>query len=77
MPTAQGLALSTIWGDLLWVDGGWPGCCHEQELVELAGLGAVLDATGVVSLLDRGFRGLAKVREYWHVPVGTGGPGSG
>ena len=26
--TAQGLAVSTIWGDLLWVDGGWPGCCH-------------------------------------------------
>src|SRR6266542_4526216 len=21
--TAQGLALSTVWGDLLWVDGGW------------------------------------------------------
>src|SRR6266487_3231146 len=24
--TAQGLAISTIWGDLLWCDGGWPGC---------------------------------------------------
>jgi hypothetical protein len=23
--TAQGLAVSTIWGDLLWMDGGWPG----------------------------------------------------
>jgi len=23
--TTQGLAISTIWGDLLWVDGGWPG----------------------------------------------------
>jgi hypothetical protein len=22
--TAQGLAVSTVWGDLLWVDGGWP-----------------------------------------------------
>ena len=22
--TAQGLAVSTIWGDLLWCDGGWP-----------------------------------------------------
>src|SRR6266536_5801568 len=52
--TAQGLALSTIWGDLLWCDGGWPGSCHEQELVELAGLGEVLDAAGVASLLDRG-----------------------
>jgi hypothetical protein len=23
--TAQGLAVSTIWGDLLWMDGGWAG----------------------------------------------------
>jgi hypothetical protein len=30
--TAQGVAVSTIWGDLLWVDGGWPGSCHEHEL---------------------------------------------
>jgi hypothetical protein len=36
--TAQGLALSTIHGDLLWCDGGWPGSCHEHELIELAGL---------------------------------------
>jgi len=68
--TAQGLALSTIWGDLLWCDGGWPGSCHEQELVELAGLGEVLDAAGVASLLDRGFRGMAKTRAHWHAPVG-------
>jgi hypothetical protein len=27
--TAQGLAVSSIWGDLLWCDGGWPGSCHE------------------------------------------------
>jgi hypothetical protein len=68
--TAQGLALSTIWGDLLWVDGGWPGSCHEHELLELSGLGEVLDATGVASILDRGFRGMAKPREHWHAPVG-------
>jgi hypothetical protein len=36
--TAQGLALSTIHGDLLWSDGGWPDSCHEHELVALAGL---------------------------------------
>ena len=36
--TAQGLALSTVWGDLLWCDGGWPGSCHEQELLALSGL---------------------------------------
>jgi DDE superfamily endonuclease len=68
--TAQGLAVSTIHGDLLWCDGGWPGSCHEQELIELSGLGNVLDADGVVTLLDRGFRGMAKRREHWHMPVG-------
>jgi DDE superfamily endonuclease len=68
--TAQGVAVSTIHGDLLWCDGGWPGSCHEQELLQLAGLDQLLDATGVASLLDRGFRGLAKAREHWHAPVG-------
>jgi DDE superfamily endonuclease len=33
--TAQGLAVSTIWGDLLWVDGGWPGSCHQHERITL------------------------------------------
>jgi hypothetical protein len=68
--SAQGLALSTIHGDLLWVDGGWPGSCHEHELLGLSGLGEVLDDVEVASLLDRGFRGLAKAREHWHAPVG-------
>jgi DDE superfamily endonuclease len=68
--TAQGLAVSTIHGDLLWVDGGWPGSCHEHELIQLAGLDQVLDGVQVVSLLDRGFRGMAKGREHWHAPVG-------
>ena len=68
--TAQGLAVSTIWGDLLWVDGGWPGSCHEQELIALAGLDDALDQVEVASLVDRGFRGMAKVRQHWHAPVG-------
>ncbi len=68
--TAQGLAVSTIWGDLLWCDGGWPGSCHEHELVRLSGLDEVLDATSVASLLDRGFRGMAKDREHWWAPIG-------
>ncbi len=68
--TAQGLVLSTIHGDLLWCDGGWPGSCHEHELVALSGLDGVLDNVAVVSLLDRGFRGMAKRREHWHAPVG-------
>jgi hypothetical protein len=68
--TAQGLALSTIHGDLLWLDGGWPDSCHEHELLELSGLGEVLDGVEVTSLLDRGFRGMGKLREHWHAPVG-------
>ena len=69
--TAQGVAVSTIHWDLLWCDGGWPGSCHEHELLQLSGLDQVLDATGVGCLLDRGFRGLAKAREHWHTPIGT------
>jgi DDE superfamily endonuclease len=68
--TAQGLAISTIHGDLLWCDGGWPGSCHEHELIQLAGLEGALDEVEVASLLDRGFRGMAKGREHWHAPVG-------
>jgi hypothetical protein len=68
--TAQGLAVSTIHGDLLWVDGGWPGSCHEQQLIILAGLEDVLDQVEVASLLDRGFRGMAKTRAHWHAPAG-------
>jgi hypothetical protein len=36
----------------------------------LAGLEAVLGGVEVASLLDRGFRGMAKGREHWHAPVG-------
>ena len=68
--TAQGVAVSTIHGDLLWCDGGWPGSCHEQELLALSGVGGVLDAAAVATIIDRGFRGLAKAREHWHAPVG-------
>jgi DDE superfamily endonuclease len=68
--TAQGLSVSTVWGGLLWLDGGWPGSCHEHELLALAGLEGALDNVEVVSLLDRGFQGMAKDREHWHAPVG-------
>jgi hypothetical protein len=62
--------VSTVHGDLLWCDGGWPGSCHGHEPVELSGLGKVLDASGVAAIIDRGFRGMAKFREHWHAPVG-------
>jgi hypothetical protein len=29
-----------------------------------------LDAAGVATVIDRGFRGPAKAREHWHAPVG-------
>jgi hypothetical protein len=62
--------VSTIHGDLLWCDGGWPGSCHEHDLMDLSGLRAALDAAGVATVLDRGFRGMAKAGAHWHVPVG-------
>ena len=68
--TAQGLAVSTVWGDLLWCDGGWPGSCHEQELLALSGLVGVLDGASAAAIVDRGFRGMARPREHWHAPVG-------
>jgi DDE superfamily endonuclease len=68
--TAQGVAVSTIHGDLLWFDGGWPGSCHEHELLTLSGIDQVLDDTEVTTLVDRGFRGLAKARAHWHAPTG-------
>jgi DDE superfamily endonuclease len=45
--TAQGLAISSVAGDLLWVDGGWPGNCHEHELVALSGLDGAPDGVAV------------------------------
>jgi DDE superfamily endonuclease len=67
--TAQGLAISTIHGDLLWCDGGWPGSWHEHELIQLAGLQGVLDEVEVASLLDRGSAG-------WPRRASTGTPRS-
>jgi hypothetical protein len=49
---------------------GWPGSCHEHEPLTLAGLDKVLDDVQVASLLDRGFRGMAKPRQHWRAPVG-------
>ena len=55
----------------MWCDGGWPGSWHEHELVTLSGLDEVLDASGVASLLDWGFRGHGHARrEHWQAPVG-------
>jgi hypothetical protein len=76
--TVRGLAVSTIHGDLLWCDGGWSGSCHEQDLIELSGLGDVLDADGVVTLLDPGgFGAWPSTASTGMRPSGTGEPGIG
>jgi hypothetical protein len=49
---------------------GWPGSCHQHELLELAGLDQVLDASGVATIVDPGVPGMVKPRERWHAPVG-------
>jgi DDE superfamily endonuclease len=72
--TAQGLSLSTVHGDLLWVDGGWPGSCHEQELLALSWLGEVLDAAEVATILDRGFRASPSRASTGTRRSGTAGP---
>jgi hypothetical protein len=52
--TAQGLAPSTIHGDLLGCDGGW---LPRARAGGLAGPAQVRDVAGVASLLDRGIPG--------------------
>jgi len=59
--TAQGVAVATVHGDLLWLDGGWPGSCHEQELITLAGLDGALDQVaqaGLRALVEQAIRHL-------------------
>ena len=68
--TAQGLAVSTIWGDLLWCNGGWPGCCHEQELLELSGCGKCWTQAASQACWTGGF-------VAWPTPASTGTRRSG
>jgi DDE superfamily endonuclease len=75
--TAQGLAISTIHGDLLWVDGGWPDSCHEHELMKLAGLQGVLDGVEVPSVLDRGFGAWPRRASTGTHRSGTAAPSTG
>jgi|GEM_PF-6654457 len=42
----------------------WLDSCHEHELIKLAAVDQALDGVEVASLLDRGFRGLARARDY-------------
>ena len=68
--TAQGLSVSTIWGDLLWCDGGWPGSCHEHELIELSGLAGCWTPAASRACWTGGFGA-------WPSPASTGTRRSG
>jgi hypothetical protein len=63
--TAQGLSVSTIHGDLLWCDGGWPGSCHEHELIELSGLARCWTPLASLACWTGGFGA-------WPTPASTG-----
>jgi DDE superfamily endonuclease len=67
--TAQGVALSSVHVTCC----GWMGLARKlprARALGLSGLDGVLDAAGVAVILDRGFRGMATLREHWHTPVG-------
>jgi hypothetical protein len=75
--TAQGVAVSTIHGDLLWVDGGWPGGGPEHELLELSGLHQVLDDVEWSACWIGVPRAGQGARQHWHCRSGTAGPRTG
>jgi len=64
--TAQGLAISTVHGDLLWLAGKLPRA--RAHRTGRAGWGA-RRGRGRQSA-GSGFRGLAKARQHWHAPIG-------
>ena len=72
--TAQGVAVSTIHGDLLWCDGGWPGSCHEHELLTLSGIDQVLDDTEVTTWSTEGFEGWPRLGRTGTRRPATGAP---
>jgi hypothetical protein len=72
--TAQGVAVSTIHGALLWCDGGWPGSCHEHELLQLSGLDQLLDATGLPACWTGGFGDWPSSASTGMRRSGTGAP---
>ena len=66
--------MSTIQGDLLWCDGGWPGSCHEHELLTRWGIDQVLDEIEVTTLVDRGFEGWPRLGRTGLRRPATGAP---
>jgi hypothetical protein len=52
------VAIATVHGDLLWLDGGWPGSCHEQGLTEAQRASDRLQA-GLQALVEQAIGHLA------------------
>lgn len=68
----QTLGLSTGRGDILVLDGGWPGKIHELDILDHTAFLPALEASQVTSLTDRGFRGVDKRTDAnWALPVGS------
>jgi len=69
--TAQGLSVSTIWGDLLWVDGGvLAGQLPRARAHQAGRAGPGAGRRRGRQRAGPGFRGLARARDHWHAPVG-------
>jgi hypothetical protein len=66
--TAQGPAVATVDDDLLWCDGGWPGSCHEHELLTLSEIGEVLDAPRLSPWSTAGF-GAGQDPDFHRLPA--------
>jgi hypothetical protein len=63
------VAVSTIHGDLLWCDGGWPGSCHEHELLTLSGSTRSWMTPRSPPWSTEGFEGWPRLG-HWHAPTG-------
>ena len=68
--TAQGVALSTIHGDLLWCDGGWPQSCHEHELLEVSGVRAAWTPPASPPWSTGDSEGWPRPTRAGHAPIG-------
>lgn len=67
----QSLVLSTTCGDVLSLDGGWPGSFSELDILDHSAFLSDLETSEVTVLADRGFRGVEKRTEgKWALPVG-------
>ena len=67
--SAQGLSLSSVHGDLLWVDGAGLAVATSRSCWPCQGWTRCWTPAEVATILDRGFPGMARPREHRHAPV--------